>query len=51
MGNMSWKNLDVTPLNTHLWCFQGHRWENVHFLTKPRHVTPQMIVSEKQALF
>ena len=28
--------------NTHLWCFQGHRWENVHFSTKPRHVTPQI---------
>ena len=22
--------------------FQGHRWENVHFSTKPRHVTPQI---------
>ena len=21
--------------------YQGHRWENVHFSTKPRHVTPQ----------
>ena len=28
--------------NIHLWCFQGHRWENVHFSTKPRHVTPQI---------
>ena len=28
--------------NTHLWCFPGHRWENVHFSTKPRHVTPQI---------
>ena len=29
--------------NTHLWCFQGHRWENIaHFSTKPRHVTPQI---------
>ena len=27
--------------NTHLWGFQGHRWENVHFSTKPRHVDPQ----------
>ena len=27
-------------LNTHLWYFQGHRWENIHFSTKPRHVTP-----------
>ena len=28
--------------NTHLFCFQGHRWENIHFSTKPRHVTPQI---------
>ena len=28
--------------NTHLWCFQGHRWENMNFSTKPRHVTPQI---------
>ena len=28
--------------NTYLWCFQGHRWENVQFSTKPRHVTPQI---------
>ena len=28
--------------NTHLWGFQGDRWENVHFLSKPRHVTPQI---------
>ena len=21
---------------------QGHRWENIHFSTKPRHVTPQI---------
>ena len=28
--------------NTHLWCFQGHRWENVHLSPKPRHVTPQI---------
>ena len=27
--------------NRHLLCFQGHRWENIHFSTKPRHVTPQ----------
>ena len=26
----------------HLWCFQGHMWENIHFSTKPRHVTPQI---------
>ena len=28
--------------NTHVWCFQGHRWENMNFSTKPRHVTPQI---------
>ena len=28
--------------NTHLWCFQGQRWENMNFSTKPRHVTPQI---------
>ena len=28
--------------NTHLWGFQGDRWENVHFESKPRHVTPQI---------
>ena len=28
--------------NIHLWCFQGHRWENVYFSTKPRHETPQI---------
>ena len=28
--------------NTHLWCFQGQRWENMYFSTKPRHVTPQI---------
>ena len=22
--------------------FQGQRWENIHFPTKPRHVTPQI---------
>ena len=27
---------------THLWGFQGHRWENIHFSTKPKHVTPQI---------
>ena len=29
-------------ISTYFWCFQGHRWENVHFSTKPRHVTPQI---------
>ena len=28
--------------NTHLWCFKGDRWENVHFSSTPRHVTPQI---------
>ena len=28
--------------NTHLWGFSGDRWENVHFKSKPRHVTPQI---------
>ena len=28
--------------NTHIWCFQGHRQENIHFSSKPRHVTPQI---------
>ena len=27
--------------NTHVWGFQGYRLENVHFWSKPRHVTPQ----------
>ena len=27
---------------THIWGFSGERWENVHFLSKPRHVTPQI---------
>ena len=28
--------------NRHLWCFQGHRWKNVHFSSKPRYVTLQI---------
>ena len=28
--------------NTHLWGFQGNRWENVYFESKPRHVTPHI---------
>ena len=28
--------------NIHLWGFQGDRWENIHFASKPRHVTPQI---------
>ena len=28
--------------NTHLCGFSGDRWENIHFQSKPRHVTPQI---------
>ena len=28
--------------NTNLCSFQEDRWENVHFESKPRHVTPQI---------
>ena len=28
--------------NTHFWGFEGDRWENIHFLSKPRNVTPQI---------
>ena len=28
--------------NAHLWHYQGHRWENVNFWPKPRHLTPQI---------
>ena len=28
--------------NTHLWGFQGDRWKNVHFYSKPRHLTPEI---------
>ena len=51
-----WVNLSMWPLksivsekqdcsegfNTHLWGFQDHRRENIHFLSKPRHVIPQI---------
>ena len=38
-----WENEPCSEgLNTHLWGFQGDRWENVHFESKPRHVTPQI---------
>ena len=37
--------------NTHLWGFSGDRWENVHFESKLRHVTPQIDCLEKRALF
>ena len=39
----SWKTEPCSEgFNTHICGFQGHRWENVHFSTKPRHVTPQI---------
>ena len=28
--------------NTHLWGFWEDRWENIHFESKPKHVTPQI---------
>ena len=28
--------------NTHLWGFQGDRWENINCSSEPRHVTPQI---------
>ena len=28
--------------NTNLWAFQGDRWENINFSSKPRHMTPQI---------
>ena len=28
--------------NTHLWGFWGDKWEDIHFESKPRHVTPQI---------
>ena len=39
----SWKNKPCSEgFNTHLWAFQGDRSENMHFESKPRHVTPQI---------
>ena len=32
----------IEGFNTHLWGFSGDRWENIHFQSKPRHVTPQI---------
>ena len=38
-----WKNEHCSEgFNTHLWGFSEDRWENVHFESKPRHVTPQI---------
>ena len=43
LNQSSWKNEQSSEgLNTHFWCFWGNRWENVHFSTKSRHVTPQI---------
>ena len=40
---MSRKNEHCSEdFNTHLLCCQWHRWENVHFSTKPMHVTTQI---------
>ena len=33
----------VLRVSTHIYeCFQEDRWENIHFESKPRHVTPQI---------
>ena len=40
---MSWKIESCSDgFNTHLWKFQEDRWQNMHFKSKPRHVTPQI---------
>ena len=37
------KTSPVLRVSTHIYgVSQGHRWENVHFSPKPRHVTPQI---------
>ena len=28
--------------NSHLYRFQADRWKNIHFYSKPRHVTPEI---------
>ena len=42
----NWSSQQNVPcsegFNTHLWDFQEDRWENIHFESKPRHVTPQI---------
>ena len=47
------KTSPVLRVSTHIYgCFQGDRWENVHFLRKLRHVTPQIDhLMEKWAFF
>ena len=46
MWPSNWSSWKIKPcsegFNTHLWDFQGDRWENIHFSSKPRHVTPQI---------
>ena len=39
---ISEKMSPVLRVSTHLWASSGDRWENVHFSSKPRHVTPQI---------
>ena len=42
-NQLSWKNEPCSKSsNTHLCSFQVDRWKNIHFSTKPRHVTPQI---------
>ena len=37
------KTNSVLRVSTHIYGIsKGHRWENIHFSTKPRHVTPQI---------
>ena len=39
LGKMS----PVLRVSTHIYgVSEGDRWENIHFSTKPRHVTPQI---------
>ena len=44
LKRLSQKNKPCSEgFNTHLWCFQEDRWENIHFFeSKPRRVTPQI---------
>ena len=43
LNQLSRKNEHCSEIfNTHLWGFSGDRWENIHFSSKPRHVTPQI---------
>ena len=55
MWPSNWSSWESEPcsegFNTHLWGFQGDRWENIHFLSKPRQLILKLIVLQKQALF